>query len=691
MSESKENAEQRAENVVKISQDDVETLSMDHPMADFLKNNRDSLKNMTEEEFTAAYDAQTKSKQPDNNSSSDVLNSVMTSMSPKGKINNLDKSINKNIEEEKYSDNNDNNSTSTAAAATTPGPGGIRESIINVSSQDRLKSIVLKFTTLSEANTEAPSFTINDNGASIGRNSNNEVSVPSDARLASSSHANIININGIFYLIDNGHECAASLRIGMGINSNRNWVIYDTCRFSVGNSIFISNGQDKDGNLLIEVIDGPLKGEIKTINKIDGATIGRSSDNSIAVPDRELSRKHSKILYDHELKSYLIVDVGSTNGTYVQLVGPYGGSYRLHINDHILVGRTGFSINRFDYGISEEIGHRATMEDSCAIVQHMNMSGMSTISTNMTPTSSGTKGSLSSSSANIGFFPQSYFAVYDGHGGDKASAYLSQHLHVNIANSIEEISPALNASLKEEETGGKGAAEQTDKLVSEAIKEAFNSTDDIFVKTNEFAQHGSTATTALLLGNRLYCANTGDSRTMLCRNFSAIPMTTDHKPSREDEANRIRAAGGFVIGNRVMGELAVSRAFGDADFKIGMQSIIDAEGTSEGVAISNDAANGGVDSDGNVIQEQDWEKPLIIAEPEIEITTLKKTDQFLLLACDGLFDVFTYDEVVTFVRDNMEKHGDAQRCCQNLTYEAIRKRNSRDNVSVILIILNKWY
>ena len=71
--------------------------------------------------------------------------------------------------------------------------------------------------------------------------------------------------------------------------------------------------------------------------------------------------------------------------------------------------------------------------------------------------------------------------------------------------------------------------------------------------------------------------------------------------------------------------------------------------------------------------------------------TITDEDQFLLLGCDGLFDVYTPEEVVHFVKENMLKHGDAQKCCQSLTHDAIRKRNSRDNVSVILIILNKWY
>ena len=75
----------------------------------------------------------------------------------------------------------------------------------------------------------------------------------------------------------------------------------------------------------------------------------------------------------------------------------------------------------------------------------------------------------------------------------------------------------------------------------------------------------------------------------------------------------------------------------------------------------------------------------------VQVTTITEKDNFLLVACDGLFDVFTGEDVVKFVKENMEEHGDAQKCCHNLTHEAIKKRHSRDNVSVILIILNKWY
>jgi serine/threonine protein phosphatase PrpC len=86
-------------------------------------------------------------------------------------------------------------------------------------------------------------------------------------------------------------------------------------------------------------------------------------------------------------------------------------------------------------------------------------------------------------------------------------------------------------------------------------------------------------------------------------------MTEDHKPSREDEQKRIRDAGGFVINNRVMGELAVSRAFGDAEFKKGIQSIID----EEGVKMPANGTEGGEEGQKN------WDQPLIIAKPDVQV------------------------------------------------------------------------
>lgn len=50
-------------------------------------------------------------------------------------------------------------------------------------------------------------------------------------------------------------------------------------------------------------------------------------------------------------------------------MGPYASSRRLELSDHILIGRTGFSINRFDWGVWEDRGARRTMEDKSVVIQ----------------------------------------------------------------------------------------------------------------------------------------------------------------------------------------------------------------------------------------------------------------------------------------------------------------------------------
>eukprot|EP00662_Eupelagonemidae_sp_cell21_P022902 gene22902-5065_t len=69
---------------------------------------------------------------------------------------------------------------------------------------------------------------------------------------------------------------------------------------------------------------------------------------------------------------------------------------------------------------------------------------------------------------------------------------------------------------------------------------------------------------------RLSVANVGDSRVIAAVTLTEPPTVcraTDHKPTDEGERRRIRAAGGWVTGGRVNGTVAVSRAFGDADYK----------------------------------------------------------------------------------------------------------------------------
>jgi len=79
---------------------------------------------------------------------------------------------------------------------------------------------------------------------------------------------------------------------------------------------------------------------------------------------------------------------------------------------------------------------------------------------------------------------------------------------------------------------------------------------------------GATATVVLLTPTQIFCANAGDSRTVLSQaGVEAVALSIDHKPTNEEEEKRIEGAGGIVRNKRVMGELGLSRAFGDFEYK----------------------------------------------------------------------------------------------------------------------------
>lgn len=122
---------------------------------------------------------------------------------------------------------------------------------------------------------------------------------------------------------------------------------------------------------------------------------------------------------------------------------------------------------------------------------------------------------------------------------------------------------------------------------------------------------GTTAVSVLIHHEsyQMVVANCGDSRAVLAgSNGSVISLTNDHKADRPDEVDRIRRAGGFVVHKRVMGELAISRAIGDMDFK-------------------------------------ETGFLFVLADPELCTHQLTEKDEFVLLACDGIYDVMSNEQV----------------------------------------------
>uniref|UniRef100_A0A7S3QPN3 PPM-type phosphatase domain-containing protein n=1 Tax=Dunaliella tertiolecta TaxID=3047 RepID=A0A7S3QPN3_DUNTE len=143
---------------------------------------------------------------------------------------------------------------------------------------------------------------------------------------------------------------------------------------------------------------------------------------------------------------------------------------------------------------------------------------------------------------------------------------------------------------------------------------------------DNMVQAGCTAVVAIKCGDKLYVANAGDSRGVLCRGSTAVPLSEDHKPASERERSRIIAAGGFLseIGGvcRVNGNLNLSRAIGDLKYKSST--------------------------------ELPAKDQIITAEPDICQITLTPEDRFFVLACDGIWDVMSNQDVVDFVSQKLD-------------------------------------
>lgn len=135
---------------------------------------------------------------------------------------------------------------------------------------------------------------------------------------------------------------------------------------------------------------------------------------------------------------------------------------------------------------------------------------------------------------------------------------------------------------------------------------------------------GCTATVLLVTPTELICANAGDSRTVLSSKKTAIEMSHDHKPDHAKEKERIEKAGGYVDNGRVNGNLAVSRAIGDLFFK-----------RTENVSQPEMAVS---------------------AMPDFEVRKRdKQSDEFIVLACDGIWDCKSSQEFVDIVHNVIYK------------------------------------
>ena len=194
------------------------------------------------------------------------------------------------------------------------------------------------------------------------------------------------------------------------------------------------------------------------------------------------------------------------------------------------------------------------------------------------------------------------FGVFDGHGGKEVAMFAEERFK-NILVS--------NADFKKKE-------------YEKALTESFRAFD-AEVKTKDYANDtGTTSCVVLLTPTQIICANSGDSRGALLTGTSTYGLSEDHKPDNDEEKNRIESAKHFVEDSRVDGNLALSRAFGDFQYK--------------------DQPN------------LDWKDQAVTAFPDVTTRSRSKDDKFIMLACDGIWDCLSNEECTKKMSDLNTKH-----------------------------------
>jgi serine/threonine protein phosphatase PrpC/Leucine-rich repeat (LRR) protein len=219
----------------------------------------------------------------------------------------------------------------------------------------------------------------------------------------------------------------------------------------------------------------------------------------------------------------------------------------------------------------------------------------------------------------------SLFCIFDGHAGSQAAQFCAQRFPTLLRAALAAHADAPAAALRS---------------ALAALAKAFH---DALDELGPAARHcGTTALALLVTPTAYHVANLGDTRAVLSRGGKAQRLSHDHKPADEEE--RIRKLGGFVIGKttqRVNGMLGVPRSIGDF-----------------------------------------FVKPFVSEEPFVDTVARQADDDFILLACDGVWDELDDQRVIDICKKEETPHAAAIRV-RDYAYLT----GSEDNISTVLVLL----
>jgi len=258
----------------------------------------------------------------------------------------------------------------------------------------------------------------------------------------------------------------------------------------------------------------------------------------------------------------------------------------------------------------------------------------------------------------------SLFGVLDGHGGSEVAQYVRDNLPDIIKKS-----PMLKAKQwKELMTNAFSNIDTTiasDKAQKELVEYFKKASHDEFSSTTEsdiYKHVGCTACVAIVSDGEIIVANAGDSRCVLGKKGTAIDLSMDHKPELDNEKQRVIKAGGFVEDNRVNGVLNLSRSLGDHEYK----------------------------QDKKLKPEQQ----LIISLPDVRVEKQTHDSDFMLIACDGIWECWESQKVVDFIYSKINSSVKLSQILDDLFEKLISSDpNSAqmgcDNMTAILIQFKK--
>lgn len=231
----------------------------------------------------------------------------------------------------------------------------------------------------------------------------------------------------------------------------------------------------------------------------------------------------------------------------------------------------------------------------------------------------------------------SVVAVFDGHGGSTVSAY-----------GARELAPRLAAALGDCGGDGERALARVFLDLDAALRDEHGAALD---------QMGSTVVCVLVAPDSLTCGWLGDSRAVLCAGGAAAPLSFDHKPQGDGERARIAAAEGHVFRGRVNGMLAVSRALGDFLYKARSDLGPEAQ------LVSCEAGAGRRARDA-------------------------ASDEFLVVACDGIWEKLTNDQACALVRAAWHAGSKTPEAAARKLVEWSLLCGSTDNMTCCVVVLD---